>query len=78
MSKLSGKVLVVIGGTSGLGRSATRAFVRAGARVVVVGRTAEKVTAVERELGSAVAGLLGDAIQPDTATRAIALAVEKD
>lgn len=77
VSKLSGKVLVVIGGTSGLGLSAAKAFVREGARVVVVGRTAEKVAAVERELGSAVAGLVGDAIEPDTAARAITLAVDK-
>ena len=77
MSKLSGKALVVIGVTSGIGLSAARAFVRAGARLVVVGRTAEKVAAVERELGSAVTGLVGDAVQPATATRAIALAVDK-
>ncbi len=77
MSKLSGKVLVIIGGTSGLGLSAARAFVREGARVVVGGRNAEKVQAVECELGPAVAGLVGDAMQPDTAARASVLAVEK-
>ena len=77
MSKLSNKVLVVIGGTSGLGLSAARTFVREGARVIVVGRGAEKVQAVERELGSAVTGLVADASLPDTAARAIALAVEK-
>jgi NAD(P)-dependent dehydrogenase (short-subunit alcohol dehydrogenase family) len=77
VSKLCDKVLVVIGGTSGLGLSAAKAFLREGARVVVVGRTAEKVAAVERELGSVVAGLVGDATQPDTALRAITLAVEK-
>ena len=77
VSKLSGKVLVVIGGTSGLGLSAARAFVREGARLVVVGRGAEKVEAAERELGSAVAGLAGDAMQPATAPAAIALALEK-
>jgi NAD(P)-dependent dehydrogenase (short-subunit alcohol dehydrogenase family) len=77
VSKLSGKVLVVIGGTSGLGLSAARAFVREGARVVVVGRTAEKVLSVEREFGPVAAGLVADAMQPDTAARAIALAVEK-
>ncbi len=77
MSRLDSKVLVVIGGTSGLGLSATKAFVREGARVVVVGRSAEKVQAVELELGPAVAGLAADAMLPDTAARAIALAVEK-
>lgn len=77
MSKLSNKVLVVIGGTSGLGLSAARAFVREGARLVVVGRSAEKVQAVESELGSAMAGLVADAMHPETSARAIALAVEK-
>lgn len=66
-----------MGGTSGIGLSAARALVREGARVVVVGRTPEKVVAVEHELGSALAGLVGDAVQPDTAARAIALAVDK-
>lgn len=77
MSKLSGKVLVIVGGTSGLGLSAARAFVREGARVVVVGRTPAKLVAVENELGSAVAGMAADAMRPDTAPRAIALAAEK-
>lgn len=77
MSRLDNKVLVVIGGTSGLGLSAAKAFVREGARVVVAGRSADKVQTVESELGAAVAGLAADAMQPDTAVRAIALAVEK-
>lgn len=77
MSKLSGKVLVVIGGTSGLGLSAAKAFVHEDAQVVAVGRSAEKVLSVERELGPVVVGLAADAMQPDTAVRAIALAVEK-
>lgn len=67
----------MIGGTSGLGLSATKAFVREGARVVVVGRSTDKVRAVECELGSSVVGLAADAMQPDTATRAIALAAER-
>ena len=47
MSKLAHKSLVVIGGTSGLGLSAARAFIAAGARVVVVGRDEQKVKAAE-------------------------------
>ncbi|HAB16123.1 MAG TPA: short-chain dehydrogenase, partial [Verrucomicrobiales bacterium] len=34
--RLTGKSVVIIGGTSGLGLAATRACVREGARVVVV------------------------------------------
>ena len=43
--RLAGKSLVIIGGTTGLGLSAARTFVREGARVVVVGRKAASVTA---------------------------------
>jgi NAD(P)-dependent dehydrogenase (short-subunit alcohol dehydrogenase family) len=75
--RLSGKALVVIGGTSGLGLSAVRALVRESARVVAVGRTEDKVRAMESELGGAVAGLTGDASDPETAQRAIALSQER-
>lgn len=77
VNRLSGKALVVIGGTSGLGLSAAKAFVAAGARVVVVGRDAAKVGAAETELGASAIGLAGDAMLPDTAARGIALAVER-
>ena len=35
---LDGKVIVVIGGTTGIGLSAAKAFIEAGAKVVAVGR----------------------------------------
>lgn len=76
MNRLSGKVLVVIGGTSGLGLSAASAFVAEGARVVVVGRNPGKVAAAVTALGPAAAGFTGDALVPDTAPGAIALAAQ--
>ncbi|MBI3880532.1 MAG: SDR family oxidoreductase [Verrucomicrobia bacterium] len=77
MSKLAGKVIVVIGGTSGLGLSAAKACVAEGAKVIVVGRDAEKVSAAEKELGKAGLGVVGDACSPQTAPAAIATAVLK-
>jgi NAD(P)-dependent dehydrogenase (short-subunit alcohol dehydrogenase family) len=41
MSSLQNKVVIVTGGTSGIGRAATLAFARAGARVVIAGRRPE-------------------------------------
>jgi NAD(P)-dependent dehydrogenase (short-subunit alcohol dehydrogenase family) len=73
---LEGKCLVVIGGTTGLGISAARAFVAAGARVVVVGRDASHAAAAGSELGHAGHALAADAIQPDTAPKAIQKAIE--
>lgn len=75
--RLQGKSLVLIGGTSGLGLSAARAFVREGARVVVVGRKPETVAAATLELGERARGFSGDASDPETAVRAIELAVRE-
>jgi NAD(P)-dependent dehydrogenase (short-subunit alcohol dehydrogenase family) len=76
-SDLNGKSIVVIGGTTGLGLSAARAFVARGAKVVVVGRKAESVRAAQLELGKSSRALRGDAINPDTAVKAIKLATRE-
>jgi NAD(P)-dependent dehydrogenase (short-subunit alcohol dehydrogenase family) len=73
---LEGKCLVVIGGTTGLGISAARSFVAAGARVVVVGRDAARAADAASQLGQAAHALSADAIQPDTAPNAIRKAIE--
>lgn len=73
--RLAGKSLVVVGGTSGLGLSAAKAFVAEGARVVVMGRDEEKVKAAERELGDAGLGFTADATDPKSAAAAIQIAL---
>lgn len=70
------KAIVVIGGTTGLGLSAARAFVREGAQVVVVGRKPESCTEAQQLLGSQATTLSADATHADTAPRAIALCME--
>ena len=74
---LSGKSIVVIGGTTGLGFSAARCFVKSGARVVVVGRDPAHAGAARKSLGRAARALAADAIDPATATQAIDLAVKE-
>jgi len=75
--RLKDKSLVIIGGTTGLGLSAARAFIAEGARVVVVGRNPATVDAAGKELGSEALSLPGDASDPQCAPQAIqrALAV---
>ncbi|RKX32446.1 MAG: short-chain dehydrogenase [Verrucomicrobia bacterium] len=74
MAALDGKVIVVVGGTTGLGLSAACALIGKGARVVVVGRKADSASAAQTELGDSGCALIGDAADPDTAAKAIAKA----
>lgn len=68
--------MVIMGGTTGLGLSAARACVSAGAGVVVVGRNPENVERAVAELNEIVPGkadgLAGDAVASETAPEAIA------
>ena len=64
---LRGRVIVIIGGTTGLGASATRAYLTAGANVVAVGKSGG-------EIGDAKI-IAADATDPKTAAAAIELAV---
>jgi len=77
MQLLANKTIVIIGGTTGLGLSAARAFVAEGARVLVVGRNRASVGAAQAELGESALALVGDAIRAGTAERAIRMAVKK-
>ncbi len=67
-------MFVVIGGTSGIGLSAARSFVAAGARLVVVGRDAESCEQAERELGAGAIVMAADAMDPKASVAAINVA----
>ena len=55
MGLLDGKNIIVIGGTNGIGLSAAQAFLREGARVVVVGRKQESADQAKEILGDGAA-----------------------
>lgn len=77
---LEDRSFVIIGGTTGLGLSAALAFLREGARVVVVGRNQDSVSSANMEFERIAPGrgkaLPGDAIDPDTAKSAIQTCIE--
>jgi NAD(P)-dependent dehydrogenase (short-subunit alcohol dehydrogenase family) len=75
--QLENKNIVIIGGTTGLGLSAAKAFVVNGANVIVVGRNDDSVTQAKNSLGNNAAAISGDATHPDTAINAIDLCIQK-
>ncbi|SLN68738.1 Glucose 1-dehydrogenase [Aquimixticola soesokkakensis] len=60
MADLTGQVALITGASRGIGAQAARAFVQAGAKVVLVARSAEAVCDVAAELGEAAYAVPGD------------------
>lgn len=71
MNWLEGKRLVVVGGTTGLGLSAAKAFAKEGAKVVVMGREEDNVIQANQILGKNGFAFSGDACDELTAQKAI-------
>jgi NAD(P)-dependent dehydrogenase (short-subunit alcohol dehydrogenase family) len=74
---LQNKIIVIIGGTAGLGLAAAEACVKADAKVVVVGCKPENVDAAQNLLGDSGYALQGDATDSTTAYKAIEVANQK-
>ena len=74
--ELQDRAVVIIGGTTGLGLSAAKACVRAGARVVVCGRNPASADRGGQVLGPAARVLVGDATLPETAANAVRTALD--
>jgi NAD(P)-dependent dehydrogenase (short-subunit alcohol dehydrogenase family) len=60
MKKLTGKVAVITGGTTGIGLATAKLFVSEGAYVFITGRRQKELDEAVREIGSNVTGVQGD------------------
>jgi NAD(P)-dependent dehydrogenase (short-subunit alcohol dehydrogenase family) len=79
MTSLDGKVILITGGTSGIGRAAADIFTRAGARVVLFGRRAELGNRVADELraaGAEVRFVPADVSRSEDVERLVAATVD--
>ena len=75
--QLTNKNIVIIGGTTGIGLSAAKAFIEQEAKVVVAGRNEENVEKAKAELGKNAHAICADARKIETAVNAIDLCIEK-
>lgn len=71
------KRIVIIGGTKGLGLSASLAFINEGAQIVSVGRDAEVEKAVAKQFNDKGIVLIGDARDESIAEKAIQTCVDR-
>jgi NAD(P)-dependent dehydrogenase (short-subunit alcohol dehydrogenase family) len=72
---LSGKRVLVVGGSAGIGRSTALAAARAGAAFAVVGRSEEKLAEVVATAGSGT-GIAADVRDPDRCSSLVTEAVD--
>lgn len=72
--KVEGKVALVTGATSGIGRAVTLRLAGLGARVVLHGRDAVRAGSLAESLGGRAATVLGDIADPDVCAAAVARA----
>ena len=74
---LENKKIVIIGGTTGIGLSAAKAFIKHGASVVVVGRDPGHAEEAKKNLGTNSESITGDAVNKETAISAINVCIKK-
>ena len=60
MKKLSGKVAVITGGTTGIGLATAKLFVSEGAYVFITGRRQKELDEAVKDIGLNVTGVQGD------------------
>ena len=60
MKRLNGKIALVTGGSSGMGRATARQFVAEGATVIITGRRQDRLDEAVAEIGGAIEALRAD------------------
>src|SRR3982075_4476827 len=69
MGRLEGKIAVITGGNSGIGRAAAKRFVAGGAHVYITGRRHEELDKAVQALGAGVMAVQGDVSNLDDLDR---------
>ncbi len=76
----AGRVAIITGASSGLGRATARVLAEAGMKLVVTARRADRLAELAKQIsaqGGACLPVVGDAAEPSVAERCVALAREQ-
>lgn len=76
MAELSGKSVYITGGASGIGKAVAEAFIKEGAVVTVLDRSAAGLRELEQQFGTSVRTITGDVTVYEDHQRAVQCAVE--
>lgn len=71
MGRLEGKIGLVTGASSGIGRAVCRELVRRGARVAMLARRTDRLAELEAELGAAAMAVPADVTREEDLARAV-------
>jgi len=74
---LSGKVVVITGASSGIGRATARALARCGARLALAARSERKLRELAQELGDQAAAIPTDVTKAADVSRLVAMTRER-
>ncbi|WP_326947163.1 MULTISPECIES: glucose 1-dehydrogenase [unclassified Amycolatopsis] len=76
-ARFAGKIVLVTGGSSGIGRATAKAFAAEGATVVVAGRDERRLASAVQEIGGSASAVVADVTDSADVARMVETVVER-
>jgi NAD(P)-dependent dehydrogenase (short-subunit alcohol dehydrogenase family) len=76
-ARFAGKIVLVTGGSSGIGRATAKAFAEEGATVVVAGRDQQRLASTVKEIGGSASAIVADVTDSAAVARMVGTVVAR-